>query len=491
MKNRFIAVLLLALLAANPAWPAGIEERLSKSVVKIYVTVQRPDYRMPWQTSRPWQATGSGFVISGRRLLSNAHVVSDAKFIEIQKSGDARRYPARVKYIAHDCDLAMLDVDEKSFFDDTVPVPLSSTLPKLDDEVVAVGYPLGGEKLSITRGIVSRIDYSVYVHSGADQHLVLQVDAAINPGNSGGPVFFKDKVVGVAFSGIAGADNIGYAIPIPVIERFLADIADGKYDGYAELGVAFYHMRNKALRADLKLPPARSGVAICYVDPFGAAKDILKPSDVLLSVDGLVISDDGNVVLDGNSVEFTELMERKQWGAPVNFGVWRDGAETNVIVPLTNPPDPFAYRNSYDQRARYYIAGGLVFCPLSQEYLRTMGRNFESRNGQQLLYYARYAKPDGLYKDRDEFVVLMGRLPHEMNAYADQFMNGIVSEVNGMSIRNLKDLKIAFESRHGDFHVIKFENSELSLVMKVAEAKEANAEVLSAYGVPAAECMEE
>ena len=77
--------------------------------------------------------------------------------------------------------------------------------------------------MSVTTGIVSRVDFQLYTHSSIDQHLAIQISAQINPGNSGGPVMQNGKVVGVAFQGYSGdvAQGVAYMIPTPVINRFL------------------------------------------------------------------------------------------------------------------------------------------------------------------------------------------------------------------------------------------------------------------------------
>ena len=94
-------------------------------------------------------------------------------------------------------------------------------LPRTGTRVVTYGFPLGGQDVSSTAGIVSRVESRGYLHSGADQHLVVQTDAAINPGNSGGPVIQDGRVVGVAFQGLPGADNMGFFIPVPIVRHFL------------------------------------------------------------------------------------------------------------------------------------------------------------------------------------------------------------------------------------------------------------------------------
>jgi S1-C subfamily serine protease len=475
---------------ARAAATNGVEETLRGSVVKIYVTVQRHDYAMPWQSSVPANSSGSGLLIGKRRVLTNAHIASDARFIEVQRDDDPRKYRARVEHVGHDCDLATLLIAEEDFPADGAPPTFARDLPRLNEEVTVVGYPTGGTRLSVTRGVVSRVDYNTYSHSGVDQHLVLQVDAAVNPGNSGGPIVYRGQIAGLAFQGMSWAENIGYAIPTPVIAHFLDDIRDGVYHGYPELGVAFLGTANPALRAHLGLENERGGVAISHVDPFGCAHGKLAAGDVLLTIDGCPIANDGTVVLNGNTLIFSELLERKQWSESVLFTLRRGGAAMSLTVPLTGPFDPFVFRNEYDKPPRYFIHGGLVFSPLTREYLKTLDRSLSNPNDQQLLYYSQYAKVDRLFEERDEFVVLIHRLPSPVNTYADGYLRAIVAEVNGLPVRNLKDLPRGIAAAKGRHHVIRFLGMDDFLVLDAEAADKANAAILDRYGVPAASRLE-
>ncbi len=480
------ATLALPLFAATRT--AAAQSRfapLLSGVIKIYATFQNEDYAMPWQAGRPGNGTGTGFVIAKRRILTNAHVVSNARFIEVSRDGQPGRYLARVAFIAHDCDLAALTVDDPAFFEDVTPLALADTIPALNDEVTVLGYPTGGNRISVTRGVVSRIDYSGYSHSGVDQHLVLQVDAAINPGNSGGPILFDHRVVGLAFQGLAWAENIGYAIPLPVIRHFLEDIEDGTYDGYPELGAFFLPARNTALRQSLALPPDESGVVLYYVDPFGSATGLLRAGDVLLTIDGHDIANDGNIALNGNHVLFAELLERKQWGDQIRCRIWREGEASEIVLPLTNPADPFVFRNQYDRRPEYFVYAGLVFAPLSQDFLRTVGESKSTPNTQQLFYYRTYAKQDDLIRNRDQFVALIRRLPHSVNTYTGDFLNGIVGRVNGRAIGTLRDMEAAFASPQRGYHEVEFEGMKQTLVLDAAASDLANGEIMKRYGLPA------
>jgi len=484
-KIRLLIATCVVLLFCNNAVFALSRDDISPSVIQIYVTIQRGNYAIPWQNSRVMHATGTGFVINGKRILTNAHVISDAKFIEVQKHGDTRKFTAKVSVAGHDCDLAILDVDDKSFFEDTRALKFAKNIPELNDEVTVFGYPLGGERISITRGVVSRIDYSGYSHSGADSHLVLQVDAAINPGNSGGPVIFKNKVVGLAFQGYGDAENIGYAIPTPVIDHFLSDVEDGTYNGYPELGIGFFECHNPALRESVSLPDDKTGVIVYYVDPFGSGRECILNSDVILSIDDYSIANDGTVKLDGNNVYFSELVERKQWGEKMRFKIWRNKEEISLDVPLDNPYDPYVYRNIYDEQPEYFVTAGLVFMPLNMEYFKIAYSTSSNMSDIFLHYYSQYAKIDGFYKDRDEFVVLSMRLPHNVNAYMDNFVNGIVTEVNGERIRRLEDIEKALmkNSDGSGFHTMRFAGIDDMLILKANDLTTVNSEISQMYGV--------
>ena len=453
------------------------------SVVKIHVASQAEDYARPWQARRISHGSGSGFIIKGKRILTNAHLVADVKFMQVQREGDAERYRASVAFIAHDCDLAILTLENDRFFTSTEALSLADAMPDLNDEVIVLGYPLGGNRLSVTKGVVSRIDFSAYSHSGVDQHLALQVDAAINPGNSGGPVMFDGHVVGVAFQGLTWADNIGYAIPLPVVLRFLQDVKDGHYDGYPELGAVFENTQNPARRKDLGLDDSQTGVVVSTVDPFGAAHNRFKVCDVILDINNHPIANDGSIKIRGERVEFSEIVERQQKGDNISFRVWRDGREISVHVPLDHPDDPFVFRNQYDKRPNYLIRGGLVFSPLSAELLKTVDKNGENANVQQLVYSFENVKREELFRGRTEFVVLMGRLPHAVNTYTDNFLYGIVTDVNGHAVSDLRDVRKAIDNTKNEFHVLRFQNMDDTMVLDARAMRAADPDIQETYSI--------
>src|ERR1700758_4826027 len=318
-----------------PIAPPKPNGPIQRSLVRITATSVDPDYKAPWNAGALQRGVGAGFVISGNRIMTNAHVVANSRYITVERDGDPNKYPAQVQFIANDCDLALVTVPAKDFFKDMVPLKFGD-LPALESTVSAYGYPIGGERMSVTTGIVSRIDFQLYTHSSVDQHLAIQISAQINPGNSGGPVMQNGKVMGVAFQGYSGdvAQGVAYMIPTPVIQRFLKDISDGHYDKYVDLGVTYSKLQNPAQRHFLGLKDDDRGVLVNTVVLAGPCGKVLKAGDVLVAIDDHPIASDGNVELEGERVEMPEVVERKFKGDKVKLDLIRDKAAQSISVVL-------------------------------------------------------------------------------------------------------------------------------------------------------------
>ncbi len=473
-------LILLALLwSSPPSLLAGNRvETISRSIVRIYTVAQTPDYLVPWSPGGSQEGWGSGFIISNRRILTNAHVVSNARFISLEKERDARRYEAKVKFIAHDCDLAMLEVVDPDFFNGTSALKLGD-VPDLDSMVAVFGYPIGGDRLSVTRGVVSRIDYRGYAHSGVDSHLVVQIDAAINPGNSGGPVIQDNRVVGVAFQGFSGivAQNVGYMIPTPVMRRFLKDVSDGQYDLYVDVGFQYFPLINAAHRRALGLGSEDYGVMVGEVFRAGAAYGYLETGDVLLSIDERSIFSDGRVAMDNDRLMLNEVVERKFKGDTVRLKLLRNGKTKTVIMPLSTPWPYLMQANEYDVRPRFVVFGGLLFQPLSSSFYGAL----QERSVLMRYYFTMFLE-DEIYLEHPEVIVISKVFPDATTSYLDGFEGTIVDQVNDQKIRTLAELKAAFD-KPAEFYVIRLVGDPQPLVLEASAAEQARERILKQYGI--------
>lgn len=452
---------------------------LRASVVKIKVATQEPNYETPWDQGQLSGGNGAGFVIEGERIMTNAHVVSNARFIIVEKDNDPEQYVAQVDHVAHDADLAVLKVMTPGFFEGTQLLEFGG-IPALESQVSVYGFPIGGDRMSVTRGVVSRIDFQLYSHSGADAHLAIQIDAAINPGNSGGPVLQDGKVVGVAFQGYSGdvAQNVGYMIATPVIRRFLADIEDGRYDRYVDLGMETFPLQNPAHRRALGLENDDRGILVGDVIAEGSADGKLKPGDVLLTIDGLPISNDGSVEIEGERVDMPEVVERKFKGDSVEFEILRDGETQTVTLELKGIWPYLINANKYDVAPRFVLYGGLLFQPVS--------RNFMEANKAEDLrvrYFYNHFVEDEIFQEHPEVIVLSSILPDPINAYLTDFRMNIVEKINGREIDTLQDVADALDNPEEGFTVIELLGNGRPIVLDTAAVEEARQRILQRYNV--------
>jgi len=474
----FVAILAcpvtIAPLVAAPA--------IEKSVVRIVNHAQRPSWYTPWGTGAMQWATGSGFVIEGGFIMTNAHVVSDSRFLALFLYGDPNPHEGRVVVEGHDCDLALIRPVEPKILEGVPALPIGG-LPSLRSMVETYGYPSGGDQISSTQGVVSRIDRQLYAHSAADGHLAVQTDAAINPGNSGGPVVQEGKIVGVAFQNNKAMESVGFFIPTEVIRHFLADAKDGTYDGYPDLAVRTASLENPAARRLAGMQEGESGVRVDWIAPDSSADGWLRTGDILLRIEGETIANDGSVASGELRLPFGLLVDRRQIGETLPVRILREGARKDLGIPLKGYPENLRYSNQYDRRPRYYVYAGLVFVPLDREMVKTFGDDWMSDANSELVYellFRPQGEPALLKKER---VVLLRRLDSPVNANIPFFKNILVDKVNDRRIDSLEDLVRAIEENKAPYHVLEFGYFGRVAVLDRAAADKANAQILKDYGV--------
>ncbi len=477
MRERLLKY--LGLLGLSLAVAAAEPER---SVVQIISFSQQPLWDQPWRFDAVRRGSGTGFVIQGRRILTNAHVVSWGRQILLRRHQDPQPCLARVLFVAHDADLALLEPEDPAFFDGLEPLDFGP-LPQVRSTVVTYGYPAGGEQISYTRGVVSRIEMQNYVHVGNRSFLAVQTDAAINPGNSGGPVMQDDLVVGVAFQNVPGLENAGFFIPPSVVEHFLKDVEDGRYDGFPVAGIRVVPLQNPAYRRLLGVPGERLGARIDSLLPIPTTEAVLRPEDVLLQVGDREVGSDGTVLWDGNRVFSGVAFQGAQHGESVQLRILRAREEQTVSLPVRVFEGDRLLGNQYGRLPRYLVYGGLVFTPLSLDYLKTLGRDWRDQANHEMvyeLYYRRYEAPETA---RAEPVVLSSVLAHAVNANWKVVGRALVDRINGRRIEQLEDVLQALEGSTNAHQVFEFlPNRALETMNRVA-ADRARDEILGTYGV--------
>lgn len=448
-------------------------------IVRIEASFLVPDYRVPWNSGRPTSGNGTGWLVGKNKFITNAHVVSNSTKIVIRTMDDPEPLEARLLHVAHDCDLAMLELVDPKPFEKVKPLEIDG-IPKLNSEVIAVGFPIGGERVSVTRGVVSRIDFQSYSHSGIDQHLAIQVDAAINPGNSGGPILQDGKVVGVAFQGYSGAvaQNVGYMIPVPVLQRFLKDVEDGSYDHYMDLAIGTFAIENPAQIKALGLEDNGVGVMVSSVESAGSAGGFLQAGDVILSIDGNPVFNNGLIRVDGEMMDMNEIVERKFAGDKISVEILREKKKAKIEITLKRFLPYLTLGEQYDKRPEYVLYAGLLMQPLSRNLMEAQGIRDPLVN----YVFDNYLTKE-IYQERPEVVILTSILPDEVNSYLQGYQHGIVDEVNGVKIKRLKDIREAIKQGDEKFVVIKLLEKNRPLVLRRDLADEAHPRIMQTYNI--------
>ncbi|MGD0233088.1 MAG: trypsin-like peptidase domain-containing protein [Syntrophorhabdales bacterium] len=475
---------------SEAAQPAGGDSgtRVENSVVKVFATMRYPDPFKPWTKQAPQEVTGSGIIIEGKRILTNAHIVLYASQVQVQANQASDKISASVEAVAPGIDLAVLKLEDKAFFDTRPALERANILPEIKDAVMAYGFPTGGTSLSITKGIVSRIEFTSYNYPVSG--LRIQIDAAINPGNSGGPAVVDGRMIGLVFSRLGGAQNIGYIIPCEEIELFLRDVADGRYDGKPAMFDELQTLENLALRSYLKLDKTVEGIVVHQ--PFRAdAAYPLEEWDVITKIGDTRIDNQGMIKLGANlRVRFQYLIQKIAKNGKVPLVVVRAGKVLAVELPVVSTR-PILIPNLQGSYPSYFVCGPLVFSSATAQFI---GAFFNSNRSDLIGTLTLSANPlmtrmgDVPAFEGEQLVVVSSPFfPHKLAKGYSSPAAEVVKTVNDIPIKNLRHLVEVLRDSRTEF--IKFEFARRggeTLVFPREEMLAATEEILTDNGIRSA-----
>ena len=450
------------------------------SVVKVYVVKSEPDYFSPWDTYFPGHSTGSGFVIEGERILTNAHVVSDQTFLQVRLNGRDEKHAARILFVSHEADLALLTVETPSFFEGITPLQFRE-LPELGEDVVIYGFPGGEEALAATHGAVTAIERQTYVHSDSTLQAV-KLNGAIRKGNSGGPAMVKGEVVGVAMQSQMNGD-LGHIIPMPIVRQFLTDVEDGRFEGLPSLGIRWQPLENEGIRKMCGLEAHQSGVIISAVAPGMPADGQLRERDVILTMNDRPLDNDGTLEMRaGERAPLNRFVRLHQMGDSIRLGILREGESLQIAVTLDQPMDyQRLVPSGHNAPPAYYVYGGLVFSGLTLNHLKAWGNQWRQDAPEHLLTFRRQYRGS----EKEQVVVLDHVLPAAVNVGYHSVGDRRIVEVDDKKVDNLAEL-IRLVAAGADKPFVVFKDDRDGLIVLDRQRVElTNGNILKDYGVPA------
>ena len=475
LRNFCIYLLPVCLLFGNPAYAS---EDIRNAVVQVFNDRININYRFPWQQSSIDYIAGSGVIIDKQRILTNAHVIKNSRSLLVRRVGSDKNFEARVEFISEERDLALLTVPSPGFFNNSLALDIGE-LPQIGSSVVTYGFPEGGSQLAITSGIISRIDYDIYAHSGY-RNLVCQIDAAINTGASGGPAIVEGRIAGLSFQMDTEGDNIGYVIPAPVIKSFLRDIEDGKVDGVPQIAVNTVAMHNYQMRDRYGLADDQSGVLISELSGPEEELGLFRPWDILLAIDGKRIGNDNTVHSpQGDRVHSDFLISAKQIGDDVAIEVLRGGQIITFDYPLRYAQKEALIipGHSTNHAPDFMVIGGLVIIEVSEDVL-----SYWDWRPSYIRIYDDVYKHTGV-EVAERLLLITAILPDEINQSYSEFDGMLLSSVNDNPVFNLRHLRDSVASLKVPYLELGIDNDKYRIVFKRDDLQARNAVIRKEYKI--------
>jgi len=479
---------------------------IHNSVIKVFVSHCQPNYSQPWCSDAQTSSTSTAFPIQlaggEKRLITNAHSVEHSALVQVKRHQHEQKYVAKVLCIGPDCDLAILDVPSAEFWKGLEVLEVYQGLPDLQDGVSVVGYPTGGDNLSVTQGVVSRIDLVEYAQSGIVL-LGIQIDAAINSGNSGGPVVDdKNRCVGVAFQNLSGeddgAENIGYIIPTEILMHFVEDFKrHGRFKGFGTAGFSYQPLESPVLREALGVTKGMSGVRVKAVDPAGPSAGILRSNDVVLRIDGQQIGNDGTVTFERGRIPFAYRLQKYFCGEICELSILRSGEDGAASKKLKVEVAVERIRSLVDadaggpnsksgcMAARYLISAGLVFVPLTRPFLDSAyGDDWPDDRPGELSSELLNLADNGIRDTKGhEAVILTKVLASEVTIGYSDYEAEILDTYNEDKVENLSHLSRLLEKSKEKYHRFVFKSKD-TIIIEAAAAKKALPGILAQNMIP-------
>ena len=485
MRRIFLLLPLFLILAGA----ASAAEKLS--VVRVNVTTQGWDFQRPWGKRQPQTRRAIGAVLPGPRVLVTAELVANSTFLEFENAEGGRKVSASVDVVDYEANLALLKTDDAEFL---------AGLPQLQVAESSIGDTLNvwqlenSGRLLVTSGPMTTAEMIPY---GLENiFLVYRTTVQLQGRDSSFtlPVVAKGKLTGVLMA-YENTTNNANIIPAPVIQHFLKDAADGKYDGFPRVGYAFSPTRDPALRRFAKIPADVSGgvyvTDVLKGSPAEAAG--LQNGDVLIGVDDFAVDQDGSFSDPTyGKIPVGHLFNTHHYvGDKVSLKVLRDGERKTLDVTLSRRSPGSYVSDPYiiDRGPRFIVVGGLILQELSRQYLKDFGQDWSRRAPERLVFLDRYQ--DELFKDGPKKIVFLSRvLPTPATVGYEELNHLVVKKINGVELQTLDDVATAIGKPVDGFHKFEFNEDPKVIYLDAAQAEKTGQLVQRQYGLPTLKRLE-
>jgi hypothetical protein len=494
----FLLALALALAAALPALAETHEKKAAaetgkfawqNSIIQIEVAGKTYNYIQPWEQSQK-SAYKSGVVIDGHQIITTAEGLNDATDIRFKKQGDGLYTFGKIAWIDYQANLAALTTDDAlnaqfnagqpDFWQGLQPAKLADTVPLTGDIRV---LRWRDDSLEERRGDVDRMT----VENSAESFVsvpALKINCEMPAVGYGEAVVSGDKLIGLVYGGGGGSMT---AVPSSFMAPIIKAEQARTYTGLGYFDFTWDTPDNPLNLTYLKLPAPGRGVLIKDTAMKPGTTSVVKPRDILLSIDGNNIDTEGNYIdPQYGKLCLENLSSRGKFaGQTCKFTIWREGKQMDVTytLPKAEFTDTLVPQQTFDQQPEYVVTGGLVFVPLSESYLRSWGAAWRQHAPFRLSYY----ENDKVRPERTQRVVLSEVLENPANIGYENLRYLVLDEVNGVKIKQMSDVLSALKTPVNGFNIFKFDPGQAvqEVVLDASQIDQVNAEVMARYHIPA------
>ena len=449
------------------------------AIIHIEVSGKAYNYIQPWARSEH-KIYKSGVVVEGNQIITTAEGLADQTVIRLKKQGDGLFSLGRVVWIDYQANVAALTTDEKDFWTGLQPARLADPVP-ITGQVRILRWR--DDQLENRQGEIERLTVENSMLSFVSVP-ALKIDSTIPSVGYGEAVTFNDKLIGLACA--QGGDAVT-AIPTSFIAPILKAQQAKAYTGLGYFDFTWDTADNPLNLDYLKLPGPARGVIAKEVGLKPGVVSLVHPHDVILQIDGFDIDAEGNYRdPQYKKLCLENLSSRGKWaGMDCKLKIWRDGKEQDIVykLPKAEYTDELLPSQLFDQDPEYVLAGGFIFVPLSEAYLRSWGPTWRQHSPFRLFYY----NMDKVTPERPQRVILSQVLPYPSNVGYESLRNVVLDEINGMKIKRISDIVTALKSPVDGFDVFKFESGEpvQQAVLDASKIDQANQEIMAHYHIPA------
>lgn len=474
--------------AANAPVVAAVPVKVNDAprVVRVNVTNQPWDFSRPWGKRAPFTRRASGAVLPNGRVLVSAELVANANYLEFETPDGGSKTPASIDAVDYECNLAVLKCDDDKFLAPFKPFELTEA--KVGDTLAVWQIESTGVVLA-TQGPMTTAEVSRYPTDDST-FLVYRVTASIQFKDSSFtlPVVKDGKLVGLVVR-YENASNSAEIIPAPVIEHFIHDAEQRPYEGFPRTGMMYSNTRDPQLRRYVGLAENQPGgvyvTGVLKDSP--AAEAGLAEGDVVLSVDGQAVDQDGNYVdATYGKLSVNHLVSTRHYhGDPLKYVIFRKGETKTVEVKIAHRDVQSYVIEPYviDRAPKFFILGGLVLEELSRQYLKEFGQDWAKRAPPELVYLDRYQ--GDLFKNGPKKIVILSRvLPMPSTIGYEELRQLVVKKINGVELQSLDDVPAALAKAEGGVHKIEFDGDPNVIYLDPAAIATDEAALVKNYRLP-------